>query len=63
MMNKPPPFKDLNVGIPSITPIKGRGFILHGSTLTSSTNCWWTLKLTFSAGVVLKSGELGLKAG
>ena len=33
MMNKPPPFKGLNVGIPSIILIKGRGFINQGSTL------------------------------
>ena len=27
MINKPPPFKGLNIRIPIITPIKGRGFI------------------------------------
>ena len=29
MINKPPPFNDLNIRI----PIKGRGFINHGSGL------------------------------
>ena len=33
MINKPPPFKGLNIRIPIITPIMGRGFINHGSTL------------------------------
>ena len=33
MINNPPPFKDLNIGIPIIIPIKGRGFLNHGSTL------------------------------
>ena len=33
MINEPPPFKDLNIRIPIITPIKGRGFINHGSGL------------------------------
>ena len=32
MINKPPPFKGL-IRIPIIIPIKGRGFINHGSTL------------------------------
>ena len=27
------PFKDLNMGIPIIIPVEGRGFITHGSTL------------------------------
>ena len=29
MIIKPPPFKDLNIRIPIIIPIKGRGFINH----------------------------------
>ena len=33
MINKPPPFKGLNIRIPSIIPIKGRGFINQGSAL------------------------------
>ena len=33
MMNNPPPFKGLNIRIPSTIPIKGRGVINHGSTL------------------------------
>ena len=33
MINKPPPFKGLHIRIPIIIPIKGRGFINHGSIL------------------------------
>ena len=33
MMNKPPPFKGLNIRIVIIIPTKGRGFINQGSTL------------------------------
>ena len=33
MINKPPPFKGLNIRIPIIITIKGRGFINPGSTL------------------------------
>ena len=33
MTNKPPPCKGLKIRIPIIIPIKGRGFINHGSTL------------------------------
>ena len=35
MINKPPPFKGLNMRMPIIIiiPIKGRGFINQGSTL------------------------------
>ena len=33
MINKPFPFKGLNIGIPIIIPFKGRGFINQGSTL------------------------------
>ena len=33
MINKPPPFKGLDISIPIIIPVKGRGFINHGSTL------------------------------
>ena len=33
MIYKPPPFKGLDIRIPIIIPIKGRGFINHGSTL------------------------------
>ena len=35
MINKPPPFKGLNIRIHTIVPIKGRGFINHGSGLRS----------------------------
>ena len=33
MINKPPPFKGLNIRIPIIIPIGGRGFINQGSWL------------------------------
>ena len=33
MISKPPPFKGLDIGIPIVIPIKGRGFINQGSTL------------------------------
>ena len=33
MIHKPPPFKSLNIRIAIIIPIKGRGFINHGSGL------------------------------
>ena len=32
-MNKPPAFEGLNIRIPIIIPMKGRGFINHGSGL------------------------------
>ena len=33
MINKPSPFKGLNIRIPSIIPVKGRGGINQGSGL------------------------------
>ena len=33
MINEPPPLKGLNIRIPIISPIKGRGFANQGSTL------------------------------
>ena len=36
MINKPPPFKGLNIRICIIVPIKGRGFVNQGSGLTRS---------------------------
>ena len=33
MINEPPPFKDLDIRIPVIIPIQGRGFMNQGSTL------------------------------
>ena len=36
MINNPPPFKGLNIGIPIIMPIKGRGSINKGSGLSVS---------------------------
>ena len=35
MMYKPSPFSGLNIGIPTIFPIKGRGFVNQGSGLAS----------------------------
>ena len=35
MISKTPPFMDLNIRIPILFPIKGRGFIDHGSGLVS----------------------------
>ena len=35
MINKHPPFKGLNIKIPIIIPIEGRGFINQGSALGS----------------------------
>ena len=35
MINKPLPLKGLNIRIPIIIPIKGRGFNNHGSGLPS----------------------------
>ena len=36
MINKPPPFKDLNIRIPIIIPTNGRGFINQGSGLAAN---------------------------
>ena len=36
MINEPPPFKCLDIRIPFITPVKGRGFIDQGSGLPAS---------------------------
>ena len=33
MINEPPPFKGLNIRIPMLIPIMGRGFLNKGSTL------------------------------
>ena len=30
MTNQPPPFKALNISIPSIIPVKGRGLLITG---------------------------------
>ena len=38
MINKPSPFKGLNIKIPIIIPIKGRGFINQGSGVLSNQN-------------------------
>ena len=37
MITKTSPFKELNIRNPIIIPIKGRGFINHGSGLSYST--------------------------
>ena len=43
MINKPPPFKGLNIRIPILIPIKGRGFLNQGSGLP----CYpWSLAAT-----------------
>ena len=36
MIKEPPPFKGLHMRIPSIIPMKGRGFTNHGSALRKS---------------------------
>ena len=36
MINNPPPFKGLNIRLPTRIPIRGRGFINQGSTLQYS---------------------------
>ena len=36
MINKPPSFKGLNIRIPTIIPMKGRGFINQGFTLVQT---------------------------
>ena len=33
MINKPPPFKGLNIRMPIIIPMKGRRFVNQGSAL------------------------------
>ena len=38
MMNKPPPLKGLDIRVPTIIPIQGKGFINQGSTLPSLTS-------------------------
>ena len=35
MINKPPPFEGLDIRIPILIPIKGRGFMNQGSGLTT----------------------------
>ena len=40
MINKPPPFKGLNIRILMIILAKGRGFINQGSALANISNCW-----------------------
>ena len=39
MIDKPPPFKGLDIKIPIIIPIKGRGFINLGSGLDWGRLC------------------------
>ena len=48
MINNPLPFKGLNVRIPIVIPIEGRGLVNHGTTLgfrvwepvASGGECW-----------------------
>ena len=42
MINEPPRFKGLNIRIPTIIPIQGRGFINQGSTLGDLPAQVWT---------------------
>ena len=42
MINKPPPFKGLNIRIPIIIPIKGSGFMNQGSGLARGTLQGWS---------------------
>ena len=53
MINKPPPFKGLNIRIPIIIPIKGRGFINHGSGLLSSSRGWGMVWDSLTIGISL----------
>ena len=41
MINRPPSFKGLNIGIPIIITIKGSGFINQGSTLGDIFGIVW----------------------
>ena len=43
MINKHPPFKGLNIRIPTIIPIKVRGVIEQGSTLKLSSH-WFLVR-------------------
>ena len=53
MINKPPPFKGLNIRIPIIIPIKGSGFINQGFGVCFT----WTLDVLPFFGFVLHSYE------
>ena len=48
MIDKPPPLKGLNIRIPVLIPIKGRGVINYGSTLYRvwgrTKNQQWNMK-------------------
>ena len=55
MINKPPPFKGLNIRIPIVTPIKGRGFINHGSGLSRLLR-WYLGRSRKEAGITVRCG-------
>ena len=40
MINKPPPFKGLNIRIPIIIPIKGRGLLIRGLHYAMGLRNW-----------------------
>ena len=45
LIKKPPPFKGLNIRIPIIIAIYGRGFVNHGSRLQPRfLPCWVAVK-------------------
>ena len=64
MIHKPPPFKGLNIRIPIIIPIKGKGLINHGSTLGFRVwglgfREWLKLSGAQGGGLNPKPGRLG----
>ena len=58
MINKPPPFKGLRIRIPTITPIKGRGFIDQGSGIGIVQLEWF-----LGSGLRLTQGGWGFGLG
>ena len=58
MINKAPPFKGLNVRIPILIPIQGRGFINHYITLSPASG-----NDGFGARGALASQELQVEGG
>ena len=60
MINKPPPFKGLNIRIPIIMPIKGRGFINQGSGLPGSGRILIAIKVFADVAMVEVIDKLGL---
>ena len=58
-MNKPLPFKDLNIVIPIIVPIKGVGFINQGSTLTLQRKQKHVANVAAAHASILTSNDVG----